>query len=189
MSKWEELEKAARAATPGPWMWDSDPIKGDPLDRVRFRVVARGRTITQCYYSSGDDIAQKEAAYIAAANPSAILELLAERDALKKEMRDVAMLLLDNDRAGIKQWAAGVVLGESDGNWSVRTTIADQQKEIDALKAELDRIKAMEPFGTVTVRHARFEHHADQYQFFPAGHPPYLDTADECHVVYTLEKP
>lgn len=85
MSKWEELGKAARAATPGPWMWDSDPIKGDPLNRVRFQVVARGRTITQCYRSSGDEMAQKEAAYIAAANPSAILELLAERDALKAE--------------------------------------------------------------------------------------------------------
>lgn len=72
-----ELQKLAEAATPGPWMWDSDPIKGDPLDRVRFQVVARGRTITQCYYSSGDPMAQKEASYIAAANPAAILKLLA----------------------------------------------------------------------------------------------------------------
>lgn len=48
------------AHTPGPWHWDSDPIKGDPLNRVRFRVVALGRTITQCYYAS-DESGQAEA--------------------------------------------------------------------------------------------------------------------------------
>jgi hypothetical protein len=53
--------------TPGPWMWDSDQIKTDPLNRVRFRVVARGKTITQCYYSSGDENAEHDARLIAAA--------------------------------------------------------------------------------------------------------------------------
>ena len=53
--------------TPGPWMWDSDPIKGDPLNRVRYRVVARGQTITQCYYSSSDEQAEHDARLIAAA--------------------------------------------------------------------------------------------------------------------------
>ena len=38
--------------TPGPWHWDSDAIKGDPLDRRRYRVTALGRTITQIYYTS-----------------------------------------------------------------------------------------------------------------------------------------
>lgn len=53
--------------TPGPWHWDSDPIKDDPLGRVRFRVVAKGRTITQCYYSSGDGAAEADTKLIAAA--------------------------------------------------------------------------------------------------------------------------
>lgn len=48
-------------------MWDSDPIKGDPLNRVRFRVVARGKTVTQCYYSSSDEQAEFDARLIAAA--------------------------------------------------------------------------------------------------------------------------
>jgi len=52
--------------TPGPWMWDSDPIKGDPLGRVRYQVVARGETITQCYYSSSDEQAEWDARLIAA---------------------------------------------------------------------------------------------------------------------------
>ena len=44
-----------------------------------------------------------------------------------------------------------------------------------------------EPFGHVTVRRLsqRFENHADQYHFYPAGQSPYLDNVDECHAVYT----
>lgn len=51
--------------TPGEWKWDSDPIKGDPLGRVRFRVVTMGKTITQCYYSSSDENAEADARLIA----------------------------------------------------------------------------------------------------------------------------
>lgn len=54
--------------TPGPWHWDSDPIKGDPLNRLRYRVTAIGRTITQCYYSSEEGgQAEADARLIAAA--------------------------------------------------------------------------------------------------------------------------
>ena len=44
-----------------------------------------------------------------------------------------------------------------------------------------------EPFGHVTVRRLsqRFENHADQYHFYPAGQSPYLDNVDELHAVYT----
>jgi len=75
--------------------------------------------------------------------------LKAERDALKEQMRDVAMLLLDNDRSGLKKWATGLVLCESGGEWSVSTVVAEQQKEIDALKAELERIKALPPVAWI----------------------------------------
>lgn len=81
----EELRRVAEAATPGPWMWDSDPIKGDPLHRVRFRIVALGRTITQCYYSSGDEDAQPEAVHIATFNPKTAIELLDRLAALEAE--------------------------------------------------------------------------------------------------------
>ena len=53
--------------TPGVWKWDSDPIKGDPLGRLRFRVVTTGKTITQCYYSSDDEHAKDDTRLIAEA--------------------------------------------------------------------------------------------------------------------------
>lgn len=44
-----------------------------------------------------------------------------------------------------------------------------------------------EPFGHVTVRRLsqRFENHADQHHFYPAGQSPYLDNVDELYAVYT----
>jgi hypothetical protein len=53
--------------TPAPWHLDSEVLEGKPLLRVRFRVVAKGRTITQCYYSTGDEYAEADARLIAAA--------------------------------------------------------------------------------------------------------------------------
>lgn len=67
--------------TPGPWHWDSDPVKGDPLGRVRYRVITIGKTITQCYYSSGDTCAEWDARLIAAA-PDLLDALCALMDAV-----------------------------------------------------------------------------------------------------------
>jgi hypothetical protein len=56
--------------TPGPWHWDSDPVKNDPTGRIRYRVCAVGKTITQVYYSSfegGPTNAEADARLIAAA--------------------------------------------------------------------------------------------------------------------------
>lgn len=53
--------------TPGNWHYDSDELKGDPLHRVRYRVVTQGKTITQCYYNSDDPHAEDDAKLISAA--------------------------------------------------------------------------------------------------------------------------
>lgn len=71
-----------------PWHWHSDPIKGDPLGRSRYEITTLGRTITRTYYS--DPTALKEAAYIAAANPQAVLALITE----------IERLQVDGDRYG-----------------------------------------------------------------------------------------
>ncbi len=64
----EAHTKISAQHTPGPWHWDSDPVKDDePTGRVRYRVVAKGRTITQCYYPSGDGVAEADARLICAA--------------------------------------------------------------------------------------------------------------------------
>ena len=48
----EACEHSSGSHTPGPWHWDSDPVKNDPLGRVRYRVTTTGKTIAQVYYSS-----------------------------------------------------------------------------------------------------------------------------------------
>ena len=60
------------------------------------------------------------------------------------------------------------------------------ERVIAPLRTLLDA-PAVEPYGHVTVRRLsqRFENHVDQYTFYPAGHPPYLDNVDECITVYT----
>lgn len=58
------------AHTAGPWHWDSDAVKNDPTGRVRYRVTALGKTVTQVYYSSyegGLTNAEDDARLIAAA--------------------------------------------------------------------------------------------------------------------------
>lgn len=85
----EELKKLASNIESKVWHWDADPIKGDPLGRSRYRITTAGRTITQTYYS--DVQAVDEAKYIAAANPSTILELIAEIEMLRN------MLVPKND--------------------------------------------------------------------------------------------
>lgn len=56
--------------TPGPWHWEADPVKGDPTGRIRYQIVALGKTITKVYYSSfegGPTNAEADAKLIATA--------------------------------------------------------------------------------------------------------------------------
>ena len=74
-----ELERLCLAATPGPWHSESDTVKNDPYNRVRYQVTAVGKTITQIYYSSfegGTTNAGDDADYIAAVNPQTILAMI-----------------------------------------------------------------------------------------------------------------
>jgi hypothetical protein len=92
----EHLRALALAATPGPWHWDSDEVKNDPIGRTRYQVVCLGQTITRMYQSSfegGPTKAEADAAFIAAANPAAILGLL---DELADHERAYALLFKEN---------------------------------------------------------------------------------------------
>lgn len=105
----------------------------------------------------------------------AVAQVGAERDALKEQMREVAGLLLDNDRSGIKQWAEGLILGYASEEWSVRTVVTDQQKEIETLKTELE-----------SVRRA-FEQHKDNWLSWQAKRKGLEDAAAELDRIKSLE--
>lgn len=94
--------------TPGPWYWDSDPIKGDPLSRVRYRVAARGRTITQCYYSSGDEASEWDTRLIAAAPD--LLEAL-------RIAREIVVTERDAAHQGVVNPSTGVIDDSDDADW------------------------------------------------------------------------
>ncbi|WP_313242949.1 hypothetical protein [Stutzerimonas nitrititolerans] len=96
MSK--ELKALAEAATPGPWVqWvgNAAVFAGTPeVNREGAILPGDGGRIAKVCEGDLFDPSEQELAdhaYIAAANPAAILELLAERDALLAE-RDAARM-------------------------------------------------------------------------------------------------
>lgn len=80
----EELKRLAEAATPGQWS-ESDGYAG---------VVAGKQFIAQAYGDRRADCINN-AAYIAAANPAAILELIRQRDELLVALKDARELVDD----------------------------------------------------------------------------------------------
>ena len=93
------LKQLLQSATPLPWHWDSDPVKGDPTGRVRYHVCALGKTVTKVYYSSfegGPTCAEADAALIAE-GITALPEILAENERLKaalEELSESALVLV-----------------------------------------------------------------------------------------------
>lgn len=77
----EELKRKAEAATPGPWAVNDDPRINEGAPHL---MTKDGYAIADFW---GDESGlglkgnERNAAYIAAANPAAILALIAERDA------------------------------------------------------------------------------------------------------------
>ena len=80
----EELKRRAEAATPGPWVSHPNGYYGavcTSADMSDWVAVAHGNR-------RGNVLANE--AYIAAANPAAILELIRQRDELLAALREIA---------------------------------------------------------------------------------------------------
>ena len=114
----DELEKLAMAATPGPWLWETNKygiqLYSPPNGKCTVMDFARrGMHGAQPRFSNrtgqplggvmltadeiGDLNTNADASYIAAANPSAILEIIAEVKQLRvalEEIRDLALVVV-----------------------------------------------------------------------------------------------
>jgi hypothetical protein len=100
MTDLDELEAKARAATPGPW--DNHSINGEPIESVWLAdgsVVATW-AIKEPRFEFHAPQARADAAFIAAANPAAVLELLERLRAAEHpgERGSVRRLMFDLDR-------------------------------------------------------------------------------------------
>lgn len=90
----EELKRLAQKATPGPWH-----VSGYAPEEIRssnsiVRAVARRAGPEDTW-----DVARRDAAYIAAANPQAILSLIERLEALEAERKGIVKLTLEQARA------------------------------------------------------------------------------------------
>ena len=78
----KELERLARAATPGPWTYDDDTWELSAPSRKGKVEIA---TIETGWTEPMESEQQANIAYILAANPAAILSLIAELEQAKKD--------------------------------------------------------------------------------------------------------
>lgn len=104
-----ELRRLAEAATPGPWTSGGLPIGDGPLPQAAYVFGPDGDSFVDVQWNPGRNNDQyADAAYIAAANPKAILELLDERDrlreALDKGLDLVERSLAEPDDGGLYDW-------------------------------------------------------------------------------------
>ena len=102
----KELERLARAATPGPWTYDGDTWELSAPSRKGKVEIA---TIETGWTEPMESEQQANIAYILAANPAAILSLIAELEQAKKD-------------AERYRWLAGHCRSTSEhwgGRWSI----------------------------------------------------------------------
>ena len=90
--KIEELKQLAEAATPGPWalaIWTTGNRCAEVMTAHNHRVVR--------------DAYVNDSAYIAAANPAAVLELIVEVESLRAEVKTERALSFRDQVAGLEQ--------------------------------------------------------------------------------------
>lgn len=86
----KELERLARAATPGPWTYDGDTWELSAPSRKGKVEIA---TIETGWTEPMESEQQANIAYILAANPAAILSLIAELEQARKDAERFNYLL------------------------------------------------------------------------------------------------
>lgn len=112
----EKLEALAKAATPGPWAWESVNEKGndwcvgvivDANDQpVSGRVVGDEDGAVDVFVCSGDGL--HNAAHIAAANPAVVLRLTAQVREAEARWKDITKCLQAAVAADNLDWAADI---------------------------------------------------------------------------------
>lgn len=92
--KYKELRELAERATPGPWKYGAYGGFYESGDN--------GRGIGHCQFKDGPmrDNGRLNEQYIAAANPATITELLRERDAYLKALKEIAASPWEPDAGG-----------------------------------------------------------------------------------------
>ena len=99
MSDYSELKRLAEAATPGPWAYD-----GSYVCPAR---TEDGTTYVELWRSIADCHQPENTKFIAAANPVAVLSLIAEVESLREHKQ----LLVDLREAdGYESWASVLVM-------------------------------------------------------------------------------
>ena len=136
-----ELRRLAEAATPGPWYLDGPWWYGDDDSAYCISTAEdAGRiavTIAPPRYIFGGEreVRDANARFIAAANPAAVLALLAERDALAAKVERV--------RALADEWTYNGEFGWDDGSHANGTDCVVQA--LDYAAAKLRRALDEEP--------------------------------------------
>lgn len=105
MKDYSELKKLAEAATPGHWVAekDEDTIRVDSSEPLPDIIVWCGS-----FGDSGGFNSDADKEYIAAANPAAVLALIADNERLKVDLREQK-----DAKLGLS-WAIGEIMGERD---------------------------------------------------------------------------
>lgn len=139
--RWGDLEQRAQQATPGPWTYrDMTPNTYGPafVDASDVRNLAIcgdavGRSETHGFCLQVDtDLRMANAAFIAAANPQAILQLI-EHLRQSKEREAVAVALLER---GVKEALPDAMI------FAAHTDLRRSRKAVDTMKEWANEARA-----------------------------------------------
>jgi len=99
MTDYSELKKLAEAATPGPWTWDSGSNLNAPSLEYPSAII-RAEAYEGMWFGVYESKSQNDAneEWFSAANPSVILALIAENEALREEISIDNKIIADRER-------------------------------------------------------------------------------------------
>ncbi len=90
MDKFSELKAAAMAATPGPWFVHEKPCEDGNYGIDTSDNEWTAEAVVWWGFARQSIWKEEDARFIAAANPAAVLELLAELEATRKQSQELA---------------------------------------------------------------------------------------------------